>query len=197
MEGFMKVCEKHGAEKVLYGSKIRCRECALEAKRKRYQKNREKELSRARKYRVENHEQVVLRETRYRERNKDKIRKRNLNWYKKNRHRWLEYSRRYHNEHKEELQNYNKRWRDENGEKIKNYTEKWYSDDSRRRIAHREAKKIPMASECFLCGVLKGDAILHRHHPDYDRPEYFVTLCPKCHNYIHRLERAKKEALCG
>lgn len=50
-------------------------------------------------------------------------------------------------------------------------------------IAHQIASKLPLGSCCELC-----DSILNlaRHHPDYDFPEIFVTVCRSCHGCQNR-----------
>lgn len=42
-----------------------------------------------------------------------------------------------------------------------------------------------LAKECELCG---STGSLKGHHPDYDYPEIFVTVCWYCHYWIHRNE---------
>lgn len=53
---------------------------------------------------------------------------------------------------------------------------------------HRE--EMPLAKECELCPEDdKCQDNLGRHHPDYDEPWIYVTLCLKCHKGIHKASR--------
>jgi len=65
--------------------------------------------------------------------------------------------------------NYFEKWREDNPEKLKAYNFLKHCDCS-------------MASACEFCGATEN---LVRHHPDYDYPEIFVTVCKSCHNWIH------------
>ena len=49
--------------------------------------------------------------------------------------------------------------------------------------AHNRAQRIPMASECQQCGA--SNTLLHRHHPDYSKPDQVITLCVTCHERVH------------
>ena len=178
----MRVCEKHGTEKVLLGVKWRCRECQREA---------------VRRWREQNPEKVREEKRRYYEQNPEKVREAVRRWQKQNPEKAREAVRRYREQNPEKARERRRRWGERNPEKKREMDLVDLERNKEKHLAHKAASKIPMASECFLCGVPKGDAILHRHHPDYGRPDYIFTLCAKCHGYITRLERAKKEALCG
>ncbi len=46
----------------------------------------------------------------------------------------------------------------------------------------RRSKKQTIKAECENCGATEK---LHRHHPDYSRPLYVITLCYICHKEEH------------
>jgi hypothetical protein len=48
--------------------------------------------------------------------------------------------------------------------------------------ARKQALKLPLKPACEDCGA---SGLLHRHHPDYDKPLNVVTLCVKCHETAH------------
>jgi len=37
---------------------------------------------------------------------------------------------------------------------------------------------------CATCDIQEG---LERHHPNYEEPTKFITLCKSCHIELHRL----------
>lgn len=54
--------------------------------------------------------------------------------------------------------------------------------------AQQLVKKLPLAKLCETCPEDdKRKATIH-HHPDYDEPIVFVSVCRLCHTWIHRWE---------
>jgi hypothetical protein len=51
-----------------------------------------------------------------------------------------------------------------------------------KKAAHRAARNIPLDKQCFHCGSTEN---LQKHHPDYSKPKYIITVCKSCHTKIH------------
>lgn len=51
-----------------------------------------------------------------------------------------------------------------------------------RLIARRLGKSVPLKKFCEKCN---GKNKLQRHHPDYSKPLYIITLCRNCHIKEH------------
>lgn len=51
-----------------------------------------------------------------------------------------------------------------------------------KKLAHQKARFLPMKSECEHC---RGTDDLQKHHPDYSKPTYVITLCQPCHTKHH------------
>ena len=50
---------------------------------------------------------------------------------------------------------------------------------------------------CVFCGV--SNIPLEKHHPDYTRPDFVITLCRSCHHKLHvrvRVSTQSKEPIC-
>jgi DNA invertase Pin-like site-specific DNA recombinase len=61
----------------------------------------------------------------------------------------------------------------------------FYKEEKNRILRARErAKEKPMKDECENCGL--KNVKLERHHPDYNYPMVFKTLCLKCHKFIEK-----------
>lgn len=82
---------------------------------------------------------------------------------------------------------YMRRWREKNREharKLEREYQKRYRANHPEKIwAHFLARKIPLGKKCEECG---GTDRLHKHHPDYSKPEEIVTLCTPCHVKHHK-----------
>jgi hypothetical protein len=128
-------------------------------------------------------------------------------WCRKNRQKRKEY----YQKHREQRQEYQKQWR----QRHPKYNRDWhvrhpeynkehgkifnkknpnrnYGNSTRtpkQWRAHNYVQRHPelLLSQCELC---PDDNIqtenLRGHHPDYDYPEIFVTICSSCHNFIHK-----------
>ena len=118
--------------------------------------------------------------------------------------KYLEYLRgvRRRQEHREELKEYNDKWRKDNKEQFKKTQaktqSKWQHDNREyynmrsraQQYCLRHPEECPLGKECELCP--KEDKIindLERHHPDYNFPTIFVTVCAKCHKEAHLYEK--------
>jgi len=52
--------------------------------------------------------------------------------------------------------------------------------------AHRVADNLPLGSCCIFCGAKEN---LERHHPDYGSPDFYITVCERCHKELNKLGR--------
>lgn len=52
--------------------------------------------------------------------------------------------------------------------------------------------KYPIKSACEWCNSTE---FLQRHHPDYSKPEYYLTLCASCHNKTKNFKHGVIEVL--
>lgn len=73
---------------------------------------------------------------------------------------------------------WNKKWREKNPEKVKAGA-----------FINHHAKQCPLGPCCEFCGSKRD---LQRHHPDYSKPEEYVTLCSYCHKVENDKNRRKK-----
>ena len=48
--------------------------------------------------------------------------------------------------------------------------------------AHAIAQKLPNKNICDKCGT---GSTIHKHHPDYSKPDYVLYLCISCHERTH------------
>ena len=108
-------------------------------------------------------------------------------------------------EQNEHINILHKIWRDNNTEKVRqqNKESKKRFDElhpglaQKQKIAIRIAGKIPLKDYCELCP--EKDNIgkkLTRHHPDYDYPTIFLTICTVCHRWATLEELYKSEKEC-
>jgi len=122
-----------------------------------------------------------------------------LAWNRAHPEKMREAHRIWRKDHKEKIKKKNRLWR----EKHPNYKQEWRTKNKERNqehhkrnnktyelqhperhIAQRMAanKKVLLASNCERCGSTEQ---LERHHPNYSKPLSIVTLCHKCHRFIH------------
>lgn len=90
---------------------------------------------------------------------------------------------------------YRRRWRIENHDKIQRYVRTYRQSTRGRMMYNKEmrryhikhpmvvkarqlAKKIPIQSDCTICG---SSNCLQRHHDDYNKPLEVKILCRSCH----------------
>jgi len=62
---------------------------------------------------------------------------------------------------------------------MKNYRK----DPSKQRARDYSWRHIETGPSCADCGV--SDVPLEKHHPDYSRPDFIITLCRSCHHRLH------------
>lgn len=119
----------------------------------------------------------------------------------KQRKKWREASRRYKARHPEkvresnrkarrkyyqktstERQAYWQKWYAENIKKMTKYTKQYYWSHLKEMRAREIAKRSPLKKFCEKCGTSDN---LERHHPDYEKPMEYLTLCKSCHKRLH------------
>jgi len=73
-------------------------------------------------------------------------------------------------------------------ERINSKKKEYLNRNPEKRRAHNFVlyHKLPLTSECELCPDDEKQINLQRHHPNYDYPEIYVTVCPPCHHYADR-----------
>jgi hypothetical protein len=93
---------------------------------------------------------------------------------------------------------------EENPQHYRDYANNWYQNNvikERKRSreinvqrpevlkAHNESQKFPLGLKCELCpeGEERTND-LEKHHPDYNYPEIFVTVCSICHGIQRRID---------
>lgn len=83
------------------GREFRCKTCAAEYRRRRYEENRDKVLERNRRYYEKNRDKELEGRRQYREENRNKIAEYQRQYREENRDKRQEYQRRYHEENRE------------------------------------------------------------------------------------------------
>ena len=77
------------------------------------------------------------------------------------------YMKGYYAEHSEARRQYARNYRVQNPEK---------------KRAQNRVRRESRESNCILCDSTSN---LERHHPDYNEPDVFITLCAPCHRQLH------------
>jgi len=112
-----------------------------------------------------------------------------------------EYYREHSRQWREDHPDYNRNWRKNHPDYHHNYRkrhpERIKEKDRKYNLNNVEKLKVgyfvrnrkhlfPLASECELCPDNDAETTdLLRHHPDYEFPEIYVTVCRSCHWYVH------------
>lgn len=89
-------------------------------------------------------------------------------WHVRNREKALEADRQYH---------------ERNRELVRAKAREHYSKNPLQWKAEAIAKRMPIGSKCEFCGSTEN---LQRHHPSYEEPTKFITVCCTCHRRIHQ-----------
>lgn len=112
---------------------------------------------------------------------------RNRKWRADNRAKARAGSREWHVRHREESRARSREYHKRTGyvhaveqDRLK----RWARDTLRRALRSGDIAK---PDTCQRCGLF---ARLHGHHDDYERPLDVQWLCPACHGFLHRQERA-------
>jgi len=113
----------------------------------------------------------------------EKRRKAAREYYHKNIEKERIRGRKKHQDNKEEYNKKKEEYRKNNlilySLKAKKYRDKYPNKIK----AHRLAMKIPLKSNCEICG---SKIKLERHHWNYKKPFLVNTLCQECHAIQHR-----------
>jgi len=80
--------------------------------------------------------------------------------------------------------------RNNNLDKIREYDRGRGFRGTRGKVYKQTPKRID--SNCNFCGSTNN---LEKHHPDYSKPSWVVTLCRKCHRNTHAIIRLNKEEI--
>ena len=111
-------------------------------------------------------------------------------------------------ERKEAYNEYRRKWRDKNRNKVREDGRKQHRKNVRKEVEKHRIERIenpalcskkdsahnarrygccPLANACELCpeGDERTENLL-RHHPDYDYPRIYVTVCPACHYWVDK-----------
>jgi hypothetical protein len=94
-----------------------------------------------------------------------------------NRH--YENNKRWRENNREKDRKAKKEWKLRNPEKQSKYQNKYARNNPEKIKAHNMVnnRKLPLDSECLLCGVTKN---LEHGHIDYYFPEIYLTVCHQC-----------------
>ena len=126
----------------------------------------------------------------YMAKNRDRVNAKHREKYKQNKERYLGYVREWKERNPEYHKLHQREYREEkpdapNGNVTR--TKKMWTAQNK---AILETKLAPF---CELCPEDDVKPAKMRHHPDYNYPLIFVSVCQSCHSNIHAdLKRAKK-----
>lgn len=162
--------------------------------RERYRKNKAKKLEKQKlRYKIDPSFREYMKNysRKYREQNKTKLRR----YYENHKQEILEKARKYRQtpEYKRKRREYEKRRRQrpefKEKERIRN-RKRWKTQPTRRAKTYvkKKGQKIPIHKQCEFC---PSTGHLERHHPDYNYPDIFVTVCSECHWYVHQSQEPK------
>lgn len=98
-----------------------------------------------------------------------------------------EQSSNYKKSHRLALEIYSHQWRLEHQDEVKCYRRRWYQNNKVKELAIVKAnRKVRLGNNCEVCG---STTQLQRHHPDYSKPLFILTLCQSCHERLHRRKK--------
>lgn len=135
-------------------------------------KDREEHLAKRRKHYAKHRERFIKQCTEYNAANKDSIRVKRAIHYRENR-AWMAAHQREYRKTKR------KAGTDCYTKETQRYLEK-YPERRTAMVANQYLQGWPLPP-CEHCGGIGK----HRHHPDYRRPEYSISLCVPCHLAVH------------
>jgi hypothetical protein len=117
---------------------------------------------------------------------------------------------RYRQKHRKEIRERQRKWRKANPERTRHFRyndylkyrlshplkvpppKRDYNNERRPEqwIAHNIAEQLPLAKYCELCPEDDLKPATQRHHPDYNLPSIFISVCAKCHFNIDKRKLA-------
>lgn len=149
-----------------------------------------KELSK--KWRENNRERSLENSRRWYENNKERAKKINDEWRKNNIEKVRLYKKKWAKNNPEKVKLKNKEWAKRNKKKVVLKTIRWQTKNPEKVKAERLIRRKPIKSYCEWDGSTEN---LLRHHPDYSKPYYYITLCARCHaktkNFKHQIQECK------
>ena len=121
-------------------------------------------------YYIRHQDEIKAKSQKYREENREKVRERNRDYNRKRRDKKTKNlrSKKYYENNKEAILKRQKEYNKNNREKI-----------NAKALAENH---VPLTNNCVVCGSVEN---LERHHPDYSKPKFVITMCKSCHNLIH------------
>lgn len=137
-----------------------------------YLKHRDNQLQKYKDYYQQNKETIETYKRQWVLENRQRVIEVRRKWYQKNRQKIIEYMRNWKANHPESVKAYY------HTEAYKEYLKKHRTE----LLARWKTKDLPKGNSCTICG---SDDRLEKHHPDYDKPLDFVTLCKDCHEILH------------
>lgn len=112
----------------------------------------------------------------------------------------------YSDAHIEEIRQRSREWREDNCEHHREYSKDWRQNNrDKKNATRREARanhpEKERARSLITRMVKRGELpnvktlkcieceqpAKEYHHPDYERPDYVIPLCQKCHRKAHRI----------
>jgi len=149
-----------------------CKDCCK--KTNYYANNKDKVLAQQRK--------------RYRE-NIVEERKKKREQYYKHKGKRTEYVRAYRKANRKKINNRYKKYYNRKKELISKKSKKYWASHKKEAYAYSFAKRNKDKLMKPKCEVCQSDNDLQMHHPDYDKPEWVITLCRTHHKEIHMLDK--------
>lgn len=110
----------------------------------------------------------------------------NKKHYAEQREEIKEKSRRFYREHRDEI---NEKRKGQFTERMKKYQRKYRKENPKIPKAHgviQRNGKFPLAQFCELCPENDRRKATEHHHPDYDFPEIYVSVCSSCHKWVDK-----------
>ncbi len=78
---------------------------------------------------------------------------------------------------------YQKKYREQNKKYFRKKDKERYKKFPERLFARNKARVVLKKKNCKKCNATKN---LEKHHPDYSKPLFIITICKSCHNKIHK-----------
>ncbi len=108
-----------------------------------------------------------LSKKRWRENNREKDRESKSKWLKNN---------------PKKRKEVNKKWAKRNPEKLRKKQKRHTLKYPKAIKARNAARYIKKGECCIFCGSKER---LEKHHPNYSKPKFIITLCANCHRKLH------------
>lgn len=121
-----------------------------------------------------------------------------------------EYYREYRKSNINRVRELKRKWQKDNKERKRELDKKYYNKYRKKRLIHYRKvyknkkrifkiynhlnylERIGKISKNKSCQKCNSEKNLIKHHPDYNKPLFFITLCKDCHNKEHNLIKEKE-----